>query len=413
MPDSSECNVRPAKFACVVRSIRMRSPALATLIVACLTAPATAQPGSGSAPTQEPDRAHFGGPTCTTSAPREVGRSSVRNLRLLVASQPAPRPSTLAVWSSDEHLLSSRSIRAELGRVQSIELSDGMNLSVLAPASEGRFLAISIGALCGGGRARGYSCLRAIGLATDGSPTAAPYAPTPADQQLEVISTAPLRGLDGAPTGVALALVARWTGADITLFRLDAAGHVTVEPHPIRVAGPSDAPVGWLAADGEQVVALSWQSPEDEVSPFVLALGHRRQSFARVVPRGTSHRWMRARGTDLELFYALPRGRVRRLRVSGTDGRFVDGTPTTIEPTDALPADPVFPALAVTGRSLTLTRTDLRGAAVGQPAPIAPASGRVITSWSWDGSALHVVWGTRTGREWVISESSVTCAMPR
>lgn len=384
------------------------------LLVLVAAHPARAAAQASSASLSEPDRARFGASTCTASTPREIARSSVRNLRLLVASQPSPRPSTLAVWSHAEHRLSSRAIGAELDRVQSIELTDGHNLSVLAPASGGRFLAISIGAMCEGGRARGYWCVRAIGLAADGTPTAPPYAPTPGDQQLEVVSTAPLRGPDGSPTGVALALAARWTGAAITLFRLDATGRVTAEIHPIRTEGPSEVPIGWLASDGEQVVGLSWQSPEDEVSPFVLALGHRRQAFARIVPAGTIHRWMRARGTDLELFYGLPRGRVRRVLVSGVDGRFVDGPPTTIEPSEPLPADPLFPELAVSRGSLTLTRTDLRGARVGEPhTPIAPASGRVITSWSWDGSALHVVWGTRTGREWVISESSVTCAAAR
>lgn len=395
----------------------MRTSAVAPLVslfLVSFAALAAAQPQNAPPPMHEPDRARFGAPTCHVSTPREIGRSSVRNLRLSVASQPSPRTSTLAMWSTGEHVLSSRAIGAELGNVHTVELADGMNLSVLSPVSEGRFVAISVGALCSGRRARGFSCLRAIGLDAHGAPTGPPYAPTPASQQLMVVSRTTLRAPDGSPTGVALALVARWTGADITLFRLDAAGNVTVEPHPIRSEGPSDAPVRRLVADGEQVVALGAQSSfGDADNPFVLPLGHRRRIFARAVPEDTPLRWIRARGVDLELFYALPRQRLRRLRVSGLDGRFVEGTPTTIEPTDPLPADPIFPALEVTGGSLTLKRTDLRGAVVGEATSLASASGRVVTSWSWDGSALHVVWGTRVGRKWVISESSVTCATGR
>jgi hypothetical protein len=59
--------------------------------------------------------------------------------------------------------------------------------------------------------------------------------------------------------------------------------------------------------------------------------------------------------------------------------------------------------------ALTLSRTDLRGATVGSGTALARVSGRPVWSWSWDGAALHVVWGARAGREWVVSESSVRC----
>ncbi|GAB4215781.1 MAG: hypothetical protein OHK0013_41650 [Sandaracinaceae bacterium] len=231
-----------------------------------------------------------------------------------------------------------------------------------------------------------------------------------------MVTSAPLRTADGAPSGVAVALVSRWGGADISLFRLDAAGLVTVEEHPIRTDGAGESPIERLAADGEQVVALGThdgEATDAEGIPvrraFVLALGERRHTLAPAVPEGARFRWARARGVDLDVFYALPRRRLRWLRVSGRDGRFLDGTPTTLEPTAALPEAPLFPSLAVTRGSLTLTRTDLRGDAVGSPVAIARVTGRPITSWSWDGSALHVVWGARSGRTWVISESRITC----
>ncbi len=88
----------------------MRTPAFAIVIAACLVPPAAAQPSPAPRPTLEPDRTYFGATTCSATPPRELGRSSVRNLRLLVASQPTPRTSTLAVWSSGEHRLSSRAI---------------------------------------------------------------------------------------------------------------------------------------------------------------------------------------------------------------------------------------------------------------------------------------------------------------
>jgi hypothetical protein len=363
----------------------------------------------------EPDRAHLGG-GCTASEPRELGRSSVRNLRLRVASQPGPHPTTLAVWSSGEHAIASRRVDAELGPLETVALDQGMNVEVLAPVSGGRFLAISVGALCGGGRARGYSCLRAIGLTAAGAPTGAAHAPEPSTQQLYVVGSTVLRATDGAPSGVAVALVSRWGGADISLFRLDAAGLVTVEEHPIRTEGPSESPIRRLAADGEQVVALGAREEppvEEEGSwrerSFVVALGQRRQVIAPAVPESATLRWLRARGVDLDLFYGLPRGRVRWLRVSGTDGTFLDGTPTTIEPTAPLPDDPIFPSVAVARGALTLSRTDLRGATVGSGTALARVSGRPVWSWSWDGAALHVVWGARAGREWVVSESSVRC----
>ncbi|MCB9604534.1 MAG: hypothetical protein H6721_27870 [Sandaracinus sp.] len=377
---------------------------LGTIVALLGAAAVAAQPVDTPAPPMnEPDVARFGAATCSASAPRELGRSSVRNLRLRVASQPSPRSTTLAVWSHGPHALATRNVGAELGPLREVALDEGMNVEVLAPASEGRFVAISVGALCRGGRARGFSCLRAVGLRADGSPTAAPYEPTPDSQQLEVVASTPLWN-GGSPSGVALALVTRWTGAAISLLRLDADGRVTIEEHPIRTEGPSENPIELLASDGEQVVALGVDRS------FVLALGHRRHALPPSVPESARLRWARARGEELELFYGLPRGRVRWLRVSGVDGRFVGGTPTTMGPTDALPATPVFPALEVHRGSLVLTRTDLRGAAVGEPFTLAPASGRMVTSWSWDGSALHAVWGTRVGDEWVISESRVTCA---
>jgi hypothetical protein len=375
-----------------------------------------AQAPSPGLPMMEPDRARLGG-TCTASAPRELGRSTVRNLRLEVASQPGARPVTLAVWSGGEHAIASRRIDAELGPLQSVALDQGLNVEVLAPVSGGRFLALSVGALCSGTGARGYSCLRAIGLGSDGAPSGAAYAPEPSTQQLDVVTSTVLRGADGSPSGVAVALVSRWGGADISIFRLDSGGLVTVEEHPIRTQGPSEYPIDLLAADGEQVVALGaqeGQALDEEGVPlerrFIVALGQRRQTIAPAVPESARLRWARARGIDLDLFYALPRARVRWLRVSGTDGHFLDGTPTTFEPTAALPADPVFPSLTVTRGALSLVRTDLRVASVGPATSIARVSGRPVSSWSWDGAALHVVWGVRAGREWVISESRVSCA---
>lgn len=367
----------------------------------------------------EPDAARFGGASCTASTPRELGRSTVRNLRLRVASHDGARSATLAVWSSGEHEITSRRIDAELGPLQATALDQGMNVQVLAPASEGRFIAVSVGALCAG-TTRGYSCLRAVGLGPDGAASAPPYQPEPDTQQLEIVSSAPLRAADGSPTGVAVALVSRWAGANISLFRLDAAGRVTVDAHPIRSEGPGESPIELLAADGEQVVALGTEPSRlatdehgDTVDrSFVLALGARRQPIAPAVAPGAPLRWAHARGSDLDLFYGLPGGRVRWLRVSGADGGFLDGTPTTLGPTTALPASPVFPALAITRGTLTFARTDLRGARVGTALALARASGRPVTSWSWDGATLHVVWGVREGREWVISESAITCETP-
>ncbi|MCB9619425.1 MAG: hypothetical protein H6724_08235 [Sandaracinus sp.] len=383
----------------------MRAWHLGTIVALLGAAAANAQPADTrtTPPLVEPDLARFGAATCTATAPRELGRSSVRNLRLHVASQPSPRHTTLAVWLHGPHAVASRSVGSDLGPLREVALDEGMNLSVLAPASEGRFLAISVGALCRGGRTRGFSCLRAVGLRADGSPTAAPYEPTPDSQQLEIVASTPLRAAR-SPSGVAVALATRWTGAAISLFRLDAEGRVAIEEHPIRTEGPSENPIELLTADGEQVVALGVDRS------FVLALGHRRHALPPAVPQSARLRWARAHGEELELFYGLPRGRVRWLRVSGVDGRFVGGTPTTLTPTDALPATPVFPALEARRGSLRLTRTDLRGATVGDPLVLAPASGRVVTGWSWDGAALHAVWGTHVGGEWVISESRVTCA---
>lgn len=363
--------------------------------------------------TTEPDRRWVGAETCQASAPRELGRSSVRNLRLYVASHPsgrrpaeslAHRGSTLVAWSSGEHALTTRAIGAQLGAPHEIALDQGQSLSVLAPASGGRFLAVAIGALCAG-PTRGHSCVRATGLAADGTAIGTPYAPAPAGQMMELIDTAPLRARDGTPTGVALAMVSRWGGADITLYRLDDAGQVVLDAHPIRTEGPGESPIEHIVADGEQVVAYGTVAER----PFVIALGQRRQAIARAVPVSARLLHARAVGTVLELFYAQPRGRVRWLRVSGTDGSYLDGTPTTIEPTTMLPTETILPAIAVTRGSLTLTRTDLRGATVGTPVVIAPARGRVITSWSWEGESLHVVWGVRAGREWIVSESHVAC----
>ncbi|MBK7777741.1 MAG: hypothetical protein IPI43_27090 [Sandaracinaceae bacterium] len=401
----------------------MRAPAPGSIfvlaLVGALAVPVTHAQTTPAQPLAmlEPDQVHLGGSNCTASVPRELGRSSVRNLRLRVASQPGPRPSTLAVWSSGEHTVASRRIDRELGALNTVALDQGLNVQVLAPVNGGRFLVLSVGALCSGGRTRGYSCVRAIGLDADGMPTGAAHAPEPSTQQFDVVSSATLRGVDGAPSGVAVATVSRWGGASIDLFRLDPGGRVMVEEHPIRTQGPSDYPIELLTADGEQVVALGSQdgpaTDEEGVAlrrSFVLALGQRRHVITRTAPASARLSWARARGADLDLFYTMPRGDVRWLRVSGGDGSFLDGTPTTLAPTAELPATPVFPALAVTRGSLTLTRTDLRGAAVGQPLVMARVAGRAITSWSWDGSALHVVWGARVGREWVISESSVTCS---
>lgn len=363
--------------------------------------------------TTEPDRRWLGAETCQASAPRELGRSSVRNLRLHVASQPAgPRTagsyahhaSTLVAWSTGEHAFTTRAIGAELGPSHEVALDQGINLSVLAPASGGRFLAITLGALCQGAT-RGNWCVRATGLASDGTAIGTPYAPTPAGQMMELTDTAPLRAADGSPTGVAVAMVSRWGGADITLYRLDGAGQVVLDAHPIRTDGPSESPIERIESEGEQVVAYG---TVDE-RPFVIALGQRRQAIARAVPASARLRYARVIGGELDLFYAQPRGRVRWLRVSGTDGSYVAGTPTTIEPSTPLPTDPILPVLAVARGSLTLTRTDLRGQAVGTPIAIAPARGRTVTAWSWEGESLHVVWGVRSGREWIVSESHVAC----
>ncbi len=380
-----------------------------------------------TAPTLEPDRTWLGAETCQATTPRELGRSSVRNLRLHVASQPAgPRRgaayahhgSTIAAWSTGEHAFTTRAIGAELGPAREVALDEGNNLSVVSPASGGRFLAIAIGALCSG-RTRGNWCIRATGLAPDGSAIGTPYLPTPSGQMMELTDTTPLRAADGSPTGVAVAVVSRWGGADITLYRLDGAGQIVVEEHPIRTEGPSESPIDLLRSEGERVMAYgSHQAGRGTVldgegmpvyRPFVLELGQRRQQVAAAALGNARLRWTRVVGDELQLFYGLPRGRVRWLRVSSADGSYVGGTPSTFEPDDALPASPVFPALAVSRGALALTRSDLRGAAVGQPVSLGPARGRVITSWSWEGESMHVVWGVRAGREWIVSESHVAC----
>ncbi|GAB4215779.1 MAG: hypothetical protein OHK0013_41640 [Sandaracinaceae bacterium] len=144
-----------------MRAITLRSLVLLALLVTTFVEVGARAQASPSA--LEPDLARFGAASCTVSAPRELGRSSVRNLRLRVASQPGA--STLAVWSSGEHALTSRRIDAELGAPRIVALDRGLGMEVLAPVSGGRFLALSVGALCSGGRTRGLSCLRAIGRA--------------------------------------------------------------------------------------------------------------------------------------------------------------------------------------------------------------------------------------------------------
>lgn len=369
--------------------------------------------------TLEPEQSSFGASACTATPAREVGRSSVRNVRLAIASQPAlpgadaSPGTTLVAWSAGEHAFATRSISAAdvLGTAQTVAIDQGMGLEVLAPASSGRFIAVVVGQLCAG-RARGHSCLRATGLAPDGSGLSTPYAPEPDSQMLSVRSRTTLRGSDLAPTGVAIVSGARY-GAAITLFRLDVAGRVLADVHPLDTSEPEEVPIHALFSDGEQVVALGseWSAQRDSSRPFVLALGQRRQYMAPAVPESARFSTGRLGGAELDLYYGMPRGRVRRLRVSTTDGSYAGGGPTTLGATDELPISPVFPTLAVSRRALTLTRTDLRGARVGTPVTLAPAAGRPVIASTWDGLGLRVAWATRVGREWVISESRVTCSM--
>jgi hypothetical protein len=394
----------------------MRAPAACSIfalaLVGALAAPNThaqttpAQP----LPMLEPDQVHLGGSSCTASVPRELGRSSVRNLRLRVASQPGPRPSTLAVWSSGEHTVASRRIDRELGAPNSVALDQGLNVQVLAPVNGGRFLVLSVGALCSGGRTRGYSCVRAIGLDADGMPTGAAHAPEPSTQQFDVVSSATLRGVDGAPS---------WGGGRDRV----AVGwreHRSVPPRPGGARDGGGAPdsnprperLSDRAADGRRRAGRGARFPgragdrpgRRGAPPFVRAR-------ARAAPPRDHSNGTRERPPELG---ACPRNRPRPCSTrcpeatcvgcgcrAATAASSTAHRPTSLPPAE-LPATPVFPALAVTRRSLTLTRTDLRGAAVGQPLVMARAAGRAITSWSWDGAALHVVWGARVGREWVI-----------
>ncbi|MFO0712270.1 MAG: hypothetical protein U0353_20635 [Sandaracinus sp.] len=395
---------------------------IVTLALPCAAARAEIVAPPPATPTMEPEQSSFGHTSCVASAPRELGRSTLRNLRLVVAAQPSTgpslareRPPALAAWSGGESAIMVRPIGLELGATQTVSLDQGMNVSVLAPASGGRFMAITVGALCGGGRARGYACLRAIGLAADGTAIAPAYAPEPSEQQLEIVARTPLRAADGTPTGIALATVSRWGGADISLFRLGASGEVVVEPHPIHADGPGDSPIHALYAEGEQVVATGRQETgaTDEEGypldrPFVLALGQRRQPLAPAVPASARLRWGRVQGAELQLFYTMPHERVRWLRISTVDGSYQGGTPSTIEPRASLPASPISTSLRVVRGQLVLERGDLRGRTLGTMT-IAPARGRAVIASAWDGTALEVVWATRAGREWVISESRVSC----
>ncbi|MFO0712273.1 MAG: hypothetical protein U0353_20650 [Sandaracinus sp.] len=120
---------------------------------------------------------------------------------------------------------------------------------------------------------------------------------------------------------------------------------------------------------------------------------------------------MGVHGTAAELVFAVPRLAPRWVRVSTVDGSMIAAPTALAEDAPLVRSEsaPITHRLRATRRRLTLERRDLRGARVGADLAIAPASGRVISASAWDGTALEVVWATRAGREWVISESRVSC----
>lgn len=377
-----------------------------------------AEPDAPPPPSLSPDRTWLGAETCQASPPRELGRSSVRNLRLRVASQPeSPRPAasyahratTLAAWSMGEHVLATRGIGAELGALREVALDHGMNLAVLAPAGEQRFLAVATHPLCRNGAA----CVRAIGLGPDGAASGAAYAPEPSDQETSVVSSALLREAGRRPSGVAVAFSSRWGFNDIDLFRLDAAGQVVVEPHPIHTEYSGGSPIAALTASGEQVVAYGSESAVDEDGdehqhPFVLALGSRRQGFPASVPIEADLTFLRLDGTTLDMVFRVPHSAPRWLRVSTVDGSLVAPT-TQLGADTATPFAPVLPSLRIVRGRVTLERRDLRGQAIGAPLALGPGAGTLVSDWAWEGESLHVVWATRQRRTWIVSESHIAC----
>jgi hypothetical protein len=408
-----------------MRSATFSSAAFVTLAVAVLwTSPGRAQSTTPRpAPSSEPDRAWLGAETCAATPPREIGRSPVRNLRLVLASQPpgphadsglGHRGSTLAAWSMSEGSFATRAIGAELGETHEVALDQGINVSVLAPASGGRFIAVTTGFLCPG-RVRGAACVRAIGLAADGAATGPAYAPEPRDQETSVVSRTILRDASGTPTGVAVAFQSRWSFHDIVLFRLDPAGQIVAEAHPIHVESSGAGPISRIVAAGEQVVAFGSESEWDDASdreivrPHVIALGSRRQAVPSFAPAEAEIVYARLDGPVMDVVVRAPRLQPRWARISTLDGSLVVpvATLTRGAPT---PGTPVFPRLrAVRGR-LSFERLDLRGELVGAPLDLGPAAGPVVSAWSWEGESLHLAWGVRRGREWIVSEAHLSCA---
>lgn len=348
---------------------------------------------SGRAKRMMPPPSH----QCSASEVLEVGTSETRAMRPHMAFQ--PDGSGLIAWPIGEDRLRLRSISGDtLGAPMEADLDQAIGLQLLEPAGQ-RFIAIATAPLC---TRFGTACTRARGFTATGAPSGAAYEPEAHDQWATI--TAHTQLVDG----VAVAQAYRYD-ARIDLYRLDAAGEVVVEPHPLRGDCVGEAPIRELSNDHGTVVARG--STDCSTPPnFLLSLGGRRQAIHSLPASARVEHFTSDAGIASIVFRA-PRLRPQLLRLSTTDASVHEAArPLTTH--DDIPLDLqrfVHAEARVTRGQLTLFRQDLADLPIGDPFPIAPARGRVVVDVVQTGSHFDVLWSTRTGRTWHLFLRRMIC----